>query len=280
MNAIVQINDGRAMTTSKIVAASFEKRHTDVLRDIRNLIKLEPILGERNFASFKTNDLTGETTSHYEIDRDGFTLLAMGFTGSKALKWKLKYIAAFNAMEAALLNRRPKLIDKPFVPVLQEIELVNAHVGLVAEVRRNFGRTAARRAYQMTALPQLERSDPDFYPEPCVSAEDDSDWALRHLLQQAAGNGGTLGSLIRLAFSDEVAAKSLEKMGIRIIQDSKNPRFAVSEKHDVLANIFAETPWEADWSTTLNGLDRSFIRLTMIGGKQVRAVHIPKAVLP
>lgn len=59
-------------------------------------------MGRRNFASFKINDLTGESTSHYEMDRDGFTLLAMGFTGSKALKWKMRYIEAFNAMEAEL----------------------------------------------------------------------------------------------------------------------------------------------------------------------------------
>ena len=53
------------------------------MRAIRELIAKVPDLGERNFAPFKTNDLTGETTSHYEIDRRGFTVLAMGFTGEK-----------------------------------------------------------------------------------------------------------------------------------------------------------------------------------------------------
>jgi len=100
--AVVFAKDGEVFTNSLDVAASFDKRHTEVLRAIHNLIQQEPELGQRNFASFKTNDLTGESTSHYDMDRDGFTLLAMGFTGAKALKWKLRYIEAFNAMEAEL----------------------------------------------------------------------------------------------------------------------------------------------------------------------------------
>lgn len=101
-NPIVFAKDGEVFANSRDVAAFFGKNHSDVLRAIRNLIDAEPALGQRNFASFKINDLTGESTSHYEMDRDGFTLLAMGFTGSKALKWKLRYIEAFNAMEAEL----------------------------------------------------------------------------------------------------------------------------------------------------------------------------------
>lgn len=99
-NPIVFTKDGEVFANSRDVAAFFGKNHFDVLRAIRNLIDAEPQLGVRNFASFKNKDLTGESTSHYEMDRDGFTLLAMGFTGSKALKWKLRYIEAFNALEA------------------------------------------------------------------------------------------------------------------------------------------------------------------------------------
>lgn len=99
-NPIVFVKEGEVFANSRDVAAFFGKNHSDVLRAIRNLIEAEPQLGRRNFASFKIRDLTGESTSHYEMDRDGFTVLAMGFTGSKALKWKLRYIEAFNAMEA------------------------------------------------------------------------------------------------------------------------------------------------------------------------------------
>lgn len=97
---VVFVKGGEVFATSRDVAAFFDKNHFDVLKAIRNLIAAEPELGLRNFASFKISDLTGESTSHYEMDRDGFTLLAMGFTGSKALKWKLRYIEAFKALEA------------------------------------------------------------------------------------------------------------------------------------------------------------------------------------
>lgn len=97
---VVFTRDGEVFANSRDVAAFFGKNHSDVLRAIRNLVDAEPELGRRNFASFKINDLTGESTSHFDMDRDGFTLLAMGFTGTKALKWKLRYIEAFNAMEA------------------------------------------------------------------------------------------------------------------------------------------------------------------------------------
>lgn len=101
-NPVVTIRDGEAFANSRDVAAFFGKQHFAVLRDVRNLIEKAPELARANFVAFKTNDLTGESTSHFDMDRDGFTLLAMGFTGSKALKWKMAYIKAFNAMEAEI----------------------------------------------------------------------------------------------------------------------------------------------------------------------------------
>jgi len=73
--------------------------------DIRNLIAKQPAALADSFEPFSINDLTGESTSHYDMDRDGFTLLAMGFTGATALTFKLKYMAQFKAMEAELRSR-------------------------------------------------------------------------------------------------------------------------------------------------------------------------------
>lgn len=88
---------------SRHVAETFGKRHDNVLRDIENLIAQEPDLGLLNFEETPYQlEQNGQTYRCYTMDRDGFTLLAMGFTGSKALKWKLAYIGAFNKMEAAL----------------------------------------------------------------------------------------------------------------------------------------------------------------------------------
>lgn len=103
-NPIVFAKDGEVFANSRDVAAFFGKNHRDVTRAIDALVAQEPNLGVRNFAQgYHTLPETGsQQHRHYEMDRDGFTLLAMGFTGSKALKWKLRYIEAFNAMEAEL----------------------------------------------------------------------------------------------------------------------------------------------------------------------------------
>lgn len=105
---IVFVQDGKVFATSRDVAAFFGKNHRDVLRAIDNLIQDEPALGEaegglRSFAHTPyLVEATGQRYRMYTMDRDGFTLLAMGFTGPKALKWKLRYIEAFNAMEKRL----------------------------------------------------------------------------------------------------------------------------------------------------------------------------------
>lgn len=101
MNALVSIRDGEVRASSQDVAAAFDKAHKDVLRAINNLIELAPQISRRNFAP--SNFVSrGKTYPAYEMDRDGFSLLAMGFTGAKALEWKLKFLEAFRRMEEAL----------------------------------------------------------------------------------------------------------------------------------------------------------------------------------
>lgn len=100
-------DDGVVTTTSIQLAEHFGKRHNDVLRAIRNLLAEMPADRQRNFAhtvETRANPSGGAPISSpcYRITRDGFTLLAMGFTGKEALQWKLAYIDAFNRMEAEL----------------------------------------------------------------------------------------------------------------------------------------------------------------------------------
>ncbi len=109
-NPIVFVRDGEVFANSREVATYFGKRHDDVLKAIRNLIATEPSLGLRNFAETPWVEAsTGQTYRSFDMDQDGFALLAMGFTGAKALKWKLKYIEAFKAMRAQL--SQPAAID-------------------------------------------------------------------------------------------------------------------------------------------------------------------------
>jgi Rha family phage regulatory protein len=98
---VVFAKDGEVFATSRDVAAYFGKEHRNVLQAIDNLIAQEAALGLLTFQQTPyVEPSTGQQYRMYEMDRDGFTLLAMGFTGTKALKWKLKYIEAFKAMEA------------------------------------------------------------------------------------------------------------------------------------------------------------------------------------
>jgi len=103
----LSIVDNNVVTTSLQVAEYFQKRHDDVLKKIRRLCdEIGNGWCARNFAETQVEVKmpTGGTRldKAYKITRDGFSLLAMGFTGKKALHWKLTYIKAFNAMEAQL----------------------------------------------------------------------------------------------------------------------------------------------------------------------------------
>lgn len=104
---VVVVKDGEVFTNSRDVAAFFDKEHRGVLRDIDNLLKSEPDLGLHNFVqgSYTLSGTGSQQHRCFDMNRDGFTLLAMGFTGGKALKWKLRYIEAFNTMEAELRTR-------------------------------------------------------------------------------------------------------------------------------------------------------------------------------
>lgn len=94
---MVERHDNQAITTSLKVAQFFGKQHKDVLKRIRGL-GCSPEFNERNFAPVEYLDQKGERRPAYEMTKDGFVLLVMGFSGSKAMRIKEAYINAFNWM--------------------------------------------------------------------------------------------------------------------------------------------------------------------------------------
>ncbi len=104
MNDLVKIMRKQALCTSRDIAEHFRKQHFHVLRDIDALQKDISNFGEMFFETTMPDEY-GRKQRAYLMNRDGFTLLAMGFTGKKALEWKLKYIAAFNEMEKILTQQ-------------------------------------------------------------------------------------------------------------------------------------------------------------------------------
>lgn len=103
MTDLVQIQNNRVVVTSKQVAKRFGKLHKDVLESIRQILVAEN--SATNFYEETTFDYRGRKFPIYLMDKDGFSLLVMGFTGKEALEWKIKYIKAFNAMEQEIQHK-------------------------------------------------------------------------------------------------------------------------------------------------------------------------------
>lgn len=94
-------NNGELVVSSRQIAENFGKRHDNIMRDIGGLLNFEDTQ-KMFYKSSYINTQNGQEYTEYLMNRDGFCLLVMGFTGKEALAWKLKYIEAFNAMEKKL----------------------------------------------------------------------------------------------------------------------------------------------------------------------------------
>jgi len=103
-DTLVIVSNDQPTTTSLKIAEYFGKLHKDILRKIETLETSQDFT-ERNFTPSSYIDNSGKSNPMYQITKDGFTLLTMGFTGAKALKFKVDYINAFNKMEQILKNQ-------------------------------------------------------------------------------------------------------------------------------------------------------------------------------
>lgn len=143
---LVIMRDRQAVTTSLQVANNFEKRHDNVLRDIENLHK-DVLNFEEMFIESTELDSYGRDRRIYYMNRDGFSLLAMGFTGKKALQFKLKYIDAFNQMEKQLQQQKPlslpeqiQLIAKGYENLSADVEDIKNRMGLPSNMALAFSK--------------------------------------------------------------------------------------------------------------------------------------------
>lgn len=107
-DVVIKKIDGELVVTSRQVAEDFDKEPKHVNEVIRKLIAenstVKNMIIESTYISSR-----GREEKEYLLTRDGFSLLVMGFTGSKALQWKLKYIEAFNKMEEAIKGQAKRL---------------------------------------------------------------------------------------------------------------------------------------------------------------------------
>lgn len=133
-NLVIQSPQGRDVTTSLIVAEVFGKEHSKVCRDIENLSCSE-IFRVANFgeATFE-NQKTGQTHKMYEMTKDGFSFLVMGYTGKKAGEFKEMFINEFNKREMMLksddyiLARSQEILQKRLLVAEKKLELAEATI--------------------------------------------------------------------------------------------------------------------------------------------------------
>ncbi|MYU95473.1 Rha family transcriptional regulator [Lactobacillus salivarius] len=107
MNELVIMHDKQAVTTSLVLSEAFGKQHKHVLEAISSKINSAENSAQykKMFAESTYTDRSGKQNKMYYLNRDGFTFIAMGFTGRKADEFKLKYIEAFNLMEEQIRNQ-------------------------------------------------------------------------------------------------------------------------------------------------------------------------------
>lgn len=130
---LILLRNNQALTTSLKIAESFEKRHGDVIRKIEQTISDLTKINQRNFTLVEDSfiktvykDQKGEERPVYYLNRDAFTLLVMGFTGEKALGWKIRYIDAFNRMEEELRRQQE---NKP----MTSLEILQHQVAVMTD---------------------------------------------------------------------------------------------------------------------------------------------------
>lgn len=100
-NLVFQNSNGNDVTTSLLVAEVFGKEHSKVVRDIESL-SCSASFNAANFGVITYIDSRNREQTAYEMTKDGFSFLVMGYTGAKAGEFKEKFINEFNRREALL----------------------------------------------------------------------------------------------------------------------------------------------------------------------------------
>ena len=136
MNELVfRGQNDQVKTNSVLVAKVFNKEHGKVMRDIANL-KCSNDFRAANFGLSSYVNEQNKEFPMYEMTKDGFTFLVMGYTGQKAAEFKEAYINAFNKMEAELKNQQTKQLSAA-ESLLQSVQLLVAHERQLAILEHN-----------------------------------------------------------------------------------------------------------------------------------------------
>ena len=203
----VENHEGEMVVTSREIAENFEKDHKNVIRDIENLIgqlKIEHTPKYFIQAEYQ-HEQNKQTYKEYLLTRDGFTLLAMGFTGGKAIEWKLKYIDAFNKMEQALKEQsKPTCIEDLIIMQAQSLKDMREQVN-----QANY--------HALEAKAEAEKSREEIQSMRDLVAINSSDWkqdCKSLIVKMAKGQNITYQDMYKEAY-DSLERRAGCQLGIR-----------------------------------------------------------------
>lgn len=136
--ALVALVHGQAMTSTRRVGAMFGKRHDNVLRAVQRLLPDLPAdFARLNFEVSEYMDDTGRKLPEYLLTQDGFLMLAMGFTGREAARWRAAFIKAFNDMARALQRQQRAMLSAERERARAEVARMHNNVVAVLIATRN-----------------------------------------------------------------------------------------------------------------------------------------------
>ena len=158
-NQLVKVVNNQLVTDSRQVAEAFGKRHRDVMRAIETLWGGMRKIAHTQQMFYETtyhNEQNGQDYKMYLMNRDGFSLLVMGFTGPEALEWKIKYINAFNEMEKELQESSSPALPDFSDPVVAARAWADQY-----EARRKAEKTIEENKPKIVLAESIEVSDTD-----------------------------------------------------------------------------------------------------------------------
>lgn len=238
MNEIVfrGAND-QAVTSSLLIAEKFGKEHKNVMQSIRNLIggTAENSAIAEMFSESRYLNEQNKEQPMFLMNRDGFTLLAMGFTGKRAMQFKLEYIKAFNSMEAQIkASQKPKsqleILQMSINQLVEQEHRLSSVERDVAETKKEIAEMKQERIENGKLLLEAEVSE-NKVPEISMRNK------IRRLVNQyAAATNTSQRDIWHLVYDNHLYAYNI---GITRYNRKKGQSYLdVAEEHGFLGKIF------------------------------------------
>jgi len=182
--------NGILTVSSRDIAESFEKEHFHIIRDIETLTGGISKIGDTPNLFIETqyqNEQNKQFYKEYLLTRDGFSLLVMGFTGSKSLEWKLRYIDAFNTMEHHIKKEQNEAL-KDLSPQLQVLIRLETEQKLLRQEFKAATHKAIEAEHKVTEVRHELQGIRDIIALDTTSWREDTSRIITKIAQKLGGN--------------------------------------------------------------------------------------------